>query len=107
MTAFHRYIFALLIAGLLLVQLGQAQHYKTHFQEPAYQTTPHKQKPAHSDADDNCAFCLFLKAFGGIITAGILLLVRVPAYLRPEYLRKAFAAFGSPLPYAARAPPLA
>ncbi len=107
MLVMRRYIFALLVAGLLLVQLGQAQHYKTHFLEPAYQRAPQKHAPAHSDADDNCAFCLFLKNFTAVLAVSIAIAVCALAYTLPDFRQIAFAALLLRQNYTARAPPAA
>ena len=107
MTVMRRTIFAILIAGLLLCQLGQAQHYKVHFLEPVYQTSPQKEKPAQPDADDNCAFCLFLKYFAGILATAVALSCATVVLAHPDSWRRVFKALPAPQLYAARAPPAA
>ncbi len=107
MTALRRYIFALLVAGLLLVQLGQAQHYKIHFLEPGYQSSPQKHAPAHSEADDNCAFCLFLKSFVAIFAAVAAVIISARIYIQQPGLQQRLSALMLPQLYAARAPPVA
>jgi len=71
MKTARQYIYALLFAALLVIQLAQAAHYRVHFQEPEYagrlaqiaaeKTGDVQHKAPDHDGPDDCALCFFMK----------------------------------------------
>ncbi|MDE1153346.1 MAG: hypothetical protein PW788_12480 [Micavibrio sp.] len=83
MKTARQYIYAFLVAALLVIQLAQAAHYRVHFQEPEYAGRTAQlagAAKAHDGGEhagpDDCQLCFFMKYLGFALLAVGFTLVR-------------------------------